>query len=151
MPALFYHLTQSRLEDTVALLLGRALGQGWRICLRGPEGPLLPRLDDWLWTRDEADFLPHGPAGGPHDAEQPVLLTTGMVLANDPRALMAVGGAEVTAEEAGRLERVWILFDGLDPPALSRARDQWRALTGAGVSAQYWSEEGGRWEKKTER
>ena len=34
--------------------------------------------------------------------------------------------------------------------ALDAARGQWRALTGAGCKAQYWSEESGRWEKKAE-
>ncbi|EKD59541.1 MAG: hypothetical protein ACD_54C01284G0003, partial [uncultured bacterium] len=27
----------------------------------------------------------------------------------------------------------------------------WTGLTGAGLAAQYWSEDGGRWEKKTEK
>jgi DNA polymerase-3 subunit chi len=30
------------------------------------------------------------------------------------------------------------------------ARVQWKALTGAGCAAQYWSEESGNWEKKAE-
>jgi DNA polymerase-3 subunit chi len=49
-----------------------------------------------------------------------------------------------------RLERVCVLFDGNDPSAVETARGQWRNLTGAGCSAQYWSEESGRWEKKAE-
>ena len=53
-------------------------------------------------------------------------------------------------EEVNRLERVCILFDGHDGMALDAARGQWRALTGAGCKAQYWSEESGRWEKKAE-
>ena len=31
------------------------------------------------------------------------------------------------------------------------ARVQWKTLTDAGCSAQYWSEESGRWEKKAEK
>jgi len=30
------------------------------------------------------------------------------------------------------------------------ARAQWRSLTGAGIAAEYWSEESGRWQKKAE-
>jgi DNA polymerase-3 subunit chi len=48
------------------------------------------------------------------------------------------------------LERVCILFDGNDGRAVEGARAQWRALTGAGCAAQYWSEASGRWEKKAE-
>ena len=63
---------------------------------------------------------------------------------------MAVDGAEVSAQEVQALERVCILFDGNDTAAVQAARDQWKALTGAGCAAQYWSEETGRWEKKAE-
>ena len=35
--------------------------------------------------------------------------------------------------------------------ALEVARGQWRGLTGAGVGAKYWAEEGGRWVMKAEK
>ena len=63
---------------------------------------------------------------------------------------MSVDGAEVTAEEVAALDRVCVLFDGNDPNALQVARGQWKALKDAGASAQYWSEESGKWEKKAE-
>ncbi|MEM1101745.1 MAG: DNA polymerase III subunit chi, partial [Pseudomonadota bacterium] len=34
--------------------------------------------------------------------------------------------------------------------AVARARVQWKALTGAGVAAQYWAQEDGRWTMKAE-
>ncbi len=61
---------------------------------------------------------------------------------------MALDGAEVSGEECQRFQRACIIFDGGDGAATARARDQWRALTGAGVTAEYWSEESGRWERK---
>jgi DNA polymerase-3 subunit chi len=64
---------------------------------------------------------------------------------------MTLDGAEVTPAEVAAAERVWILFDGRDETAVARARDQWKALTGAGTAAQYWSEESGRWQKKAEK
>lgn len=63
---------------------------------------------------------------------------------------MSVDGAEVSAEEVAALERVCILFDGNDEQAVQQAREQWKTLTDAGCSAQYWSEESGRWEKRAE-
>jgi DNA polymerase-3 subunit chi len=146
----FYHLTRSGLAETLVLLLGRALGTGWRVAVRARDPALLERLDGELWLRPEDGFLPHGLAGGPHDADQPVLLTTAASLPNGARCVMAVDGAEVSAAEATALERVCILFDGNDPAAVEAARGQWRGLTGAGVPAQYWSEQGGRWEKRAE-
>lgn len=150
MPALFYHLTHSPLEDVVTTLSTRALGQGWRIELRGRDAGRMAWLDERLWLGGDESFLPHGLAGGPHDALQPVLLTTSPQGAGR-QAVMAIDGAAVTAAEIGTHDRVWILFDGNDPQAVEHARGQWRELTGAGAKAQYWSEESGRWEKKAEK
>ena len=148
--AYFYHLTQKPLEATLPMLLGKALGAGWRVAVRGTDAARMDWLDQKLWLGPEEGFLPHGLAGGPHDAAQPVLLTVTHEAANDPQCLMTVDGAEVAPDEVKRLERVCILFDGNDPAAVDAARGQWRSLTGAGCSAQYWSEESGRWEKKAE-
>ncbi|MCT2540653.1 DNA polymerase III subunit chi [Sedimentimonas flavescens] len=150
MPALFYHVTQSPVEEVVASLLQRALGQGWRVELRGTDAARMDWYDQRLWLGGDEAFLPHGLAGGPHDDLQPVLLTTSPK-PEGMQAIMALEGAEVSVDEIAQKERVWILFDGRDQQALERARAQWRDLTGAGASAQYWSEEGGRWEKKAEK
>ncbi len=147
----FYHLTRSGLEDTVRVLLGKSLAAGWRVELRCPDADTADRLDAQLWLGPEDGFLPHGRAGGDHDARQPVLLTVaGDPPGNAPTALMAVAGAPVRADEVTTLERASILFDGHDAAAVQFARDQWRVLTQAGLSAQYWSQEAGRWEKKSE-
>ncbi|MBK1634519.1 DNA polymerase III subunit chi [Rhodovulum adriaticum] len=146
--ALFYHLTRRPLEATLPMLLEKSLAAGWRVAVRGTDAGRLDWLDERLWMGD--GFLPHGRAGGGFDADQPVLLTTAPEMPNRAACLMAVDGAEVAAAEAEALERVCILFDGNDPAAVDHARGQWRALTGAGVPAQYWSEESGRWEKKAE-
>lgn len=148
--AYFYHLTQKPLEATLPMLLGKALGAGWRVAVRGTDAARMEWLDQKLWLGPEDGFLPHGIAGGPHDAAQPVLLTIAKEAANDPQCLMTVDGADVEPDEVQALERVCVLFDGNDPAAVDVARGQWRSLTGAGCSAQYWSEESGRWEKKAE-
>ena len=150
MPALFYHVTQSALETVAETLLSRALGQGWWVELRGVTPDRMAWFDEKLWLGAEESFLPHGLAGGLHDDLQPVLLTTAPCMPGR-QALMTVEGAEVAPDEVARLERVWVLFDGRDEAALHRAREQWKALTAAGASAQYWSEQAGKWEKKAER
>ncbi len=148
--AYFYHLTQRPLEQTLPVLLAKALGAGWRVAVRGRDATRLEWLDEKLWLGAEDGFLPHGVAGGPHDAEQPILLTLGTESPNGAVCVMTVDGAEVTAQEVQALERVCILFDGNDTVAVQTARGQWKALTGAGCAAQYWSEDTGRWEKKAE-
>jgi len=145
--ALFYHLTRSPAEHLLPALLGKALAAGWRVELRAGDAQRLERLDHHLWQGD--GFLPHGMAGGSHDARQPVLLTVaGQQAGNDPACLMALDGVPITPDELTRLDRACIIFDGGDDAATARARDQWRELTGAGIEAQYWSEESGRWERK---
>ncbi len=146
--AYFYHLTQHAMEDTLTMLLGKARSAGWRVAVRGVEAARLAHLDNRLWQGD--GFLAHGVAGGAHDAAQPILLTTQTDCPNGAVCVMSIDGAPVSAEEVASMERVCILFDGMDPQALDTARGQWKALKDAGASAQYWSEESGRWEKKAE-
>lgn len=148
--AYFYHLTRSSAEHTLQVLLGKSLQAGWRVVVRGRSDGFLDRLDEMLWLRPDDGFLPHGRDGGAHDADQPVLLTTGSAMPNAAACLMSVEGADVSAEEVTALDRVCILFDGADPDALNAARGQWKILTGAGCAAQYWSEDSGKWEKKAE-
>ncbi|GGB15093.1 DNA polymerase III subunit chi [Allosediminivita pacifica] len=148
--AYFYHLTRRPLEATLPLLLERSLAAGWRVAVRGVDPARIDWLDEKLWLVADEGFLPHGVAGGKHDADQPVLLTTGAEAGNRPACVMAIDGAEVAPEEAKVLERVCILFDGHDTEAVQHARGQWKTLTAGGVPAQYWSEESGKWEKKAE-
>ncbi|MBV1868511.1 MAG: DNA polymerase III subunit chi [Marinosulfonomonas sp.] len=146
----FYHLTRTPVEITLPMLLGKARDAGWRCAVRAPDTARLNWLDEKLWLGPEDDFLPHGLAGGAHDALQPILLTTGPEAANDPACLMTLDGAAVSPEDVSAMARVCILFDGNDPAALDVARGQWKSLADAGCAAQYWSQESGSWAKKAE-
>lgn len=146
--AYFYHLTRAPLEATLRILLTKSLAQNWRVAVRGRNAALLDRLDAQLWLGPPERFLPHGRAGGPHDAAQPILLTEANTAANAPDCLISVEGAGVSPDEVAAMARVMVLFDGDDPGAVQTAREQWKALTSGGAAAQYWSEESGAWERK---
>lgn len=148
--AYFYHLTQSSVEQTLPMLLSKSRAQGWMIEVRGTDQAAMARLDQALWAGPPDAFLPHGLAGGPHDADQPILLTTQAGQMPDADCIMSVHSAEVSPQEVEASTRVCVLFDGHDGDALARARVQWKTLTAAGCSAQYWAQDGGRWEKKAE-
>jgi DNA polymerase III subunit chi len=150
MPALFYHLTRSTQDDLIHTLLTRALAQGWRVMVRGRDDAALARLDTRLWTVPEDGFLPHGLAGGPHDADQPVLLGQGDAV-NAAQGVILIDGAVATPTEANALSRLWVVFDGADDAAVTQARALWRALTEAGVAAEYWSEDSGKWIRTAEK
>jgi DNA polymerase-3 subunit chi len=147
--AMFYHLTRSGVFDTLQTLLPRAIAQGWRVMLRGTDRAVLERIDTRLWQEPEDGFLPHGLEGGPHDALQPVLMGLGPA-ANAPQAVALIDGAiPLPGEEA--CERLWVIFDGNDEGAVIGARALWTRLADSGLTLQYWSEETGRWQMKTER
>lgn len=148
--AKFYHLTRDPLEALLPLLIGKAQEIGLNVALRGTARARMEALDRQLWLHE--GFLAHGLAGGAQDADQPVLLVADMTplaaLANRPGCLIAIDGAEVAVDEARALERLCVVFDETDEAALGHARRQWRVLTGAGVEAEYWSRESGRWQCK---
>lgn len=147
---MFYHLVRLGLVETVGPIVTRALGQGWRVMVRCPDEALAHRLDEALWLPDDS-FLPHARAtGGAADARQPVLIGPGRAV-NGARGLILVAGAEVEPADLPGLDRVWVLFDGADTAATEQARGQWRALTGQGLAAQYWTDETGAWAKKSDR
>jgi DNA polymerase-3 subunit chi len=143
--AYFYHMTRTPLEETLPALLGKAREAGWRVVVRGRDAGRLKWLDERLWMGD--GFLPHGLAGGSHDADQPILLSAGSDVAE---CVVSVDGADVSPDETAGATRVMILFDGNDPDAVNVARGQWKAMSDAGVVAKYWSQETGRWALKAE-
>jgi len=149
--AYFYHLTREPLERTLPVLLGKALGAGWRCSVVGGTSARRSALDQALWLGDDTAFLPHGLEGGAHDADQPVLMCAQVNEANAPDCVMMIDGAEISPELVKSKSRVCILFDGTDEDAVNTARGQWKALTDAGCAAQYWSEETGSWVKKAEK
>ncbi len=146
---MFYHIGNLTLEETAISLAGRALARDWRVMLRGPDRAALERLDERLWLYPDDGFLPHGLEGGPYDADQPLLLGQGAAV-NGARALMLLAGVSVDPEEARRMERVWLLFEAADAAQVAAARAEWRAVTAAGLAAEYWSDEGGRWARKAQ-
>ena len=105
----FYHLTRSSLEDTLPRLLTKTLQAGERAVVLVGSPKRVDALNTHLWVYDPDGFLPHGLAGGPHDALQPVLLTTGREAPNRAQCLMAVDGAEVSAADCETVERAALI------------------------------------------
>jgi DNA polymerase III subunit chi len=144
---LFYHLTESTLEDALPGLLERSVGRGWRAVVQAGSTERRDALDGHLWTyRDEA-FLAHGLDRDPHASDQPVLLTVGDSNANNAQVRFLVDAAE--PPDLTPYERAVFLFDGHDAAQVAGARKHWAAMKAAGHDVTYWQQTPERkWERK---
>ena len=142
----FYHLERTPLDQALPELLERTLARGWRALVRSPFPERVEQLDGWLWSYREDSFLPHGTAGEPMEADQPILLTCDMGAPNRAEALFLLDGAE--PGDLGGFARCLILLDGGDEAALTAGRARWKALKAQGHPIAYWQQGERGWEKK---
>jgi DNA polymerase III subunit chi len=144
---LFYHLTESKLEDALPALLEKSVERGWRVVLQTVGEERRDLLDQHLWTYREDSFLPHGTDRGEMPGEQSVLLTVTGDNANGATVRFLVDGAE--PPDLDGYERVVFMFDGYDAAQLEGARTQWKSLKSGGHRLTYWQQSAeGRWVKK---
>ncbi|WP_349957853.1 DNA polymerase III subunit chi [Rhizobium sp. ZPR3] len=144
---LFYHLTESKLEDALPPLIDKSVERGWQVAVQMREPARRDLLDGHLWTYREDSFLPHGTDEDEMASRQPVLLTISPDNMNNATVRFFIDGAEATDVEA--YQRVVLMFDGYDQEQLERARTQWKRLKGEGHNLTYWQQtQDGRWEKK---
>ena len=150
--AYFYQLSARPLEVALPQLLEKALEKGWRIQVRSAEKQQLAYLDDMLWAKPEDGFLPHKIANVENaigdDELHPILISQKALKGRE--CLMAVLGAEITAQEVKDLTRTCVIFDGAHSEELSKARVLWKTLKNENCHAQYWAEQNGSWIKKAE-
>jgi DNA polymerase-3 subunit chi len=127
-------------------LAEKALTGGQRLLVIGAR-ERLEALDKLMWTYADHSFLPHGLAGGDHDAHQPVLLSETTEPANGAKLLLSLE-AGVPASLDG-FDRLLNLFED-GTPAHTRARADWKALADReGITRSYWQQtERGGWQKQ---
>jgi DNA polymerase-3 subunit chi len=144
---LFYHLTESTLEDALPSLLERSIGRGWRAVVQTGSEDRRDALDQHLWTFRDDSFLAHASDREAFPAEQPILLTTGDGNQNDAQIRFLVDGAE--PPDLGGYERAVFLFDGHDTTQVEAARQHWKTMKTAGHAVTYWQQTADkRWERK---
>ena len=143
---LFYHLEGQPLERVMPVLLEKTLERGWRAVVETASRERAEALDALLWTYRDESFLPHGLAGGPFDADQPVLIMAGGDNPNGAAVRFFVDRAVPQSGEG--YQRIVYMFSGHDPDAVAEAREAWKRLR-SGNEVTYWQQDGnGRWAKK---
>jgi len=144
---LFYHLTESKVEDALPPLLERSIERNWRVTVQTVDEARCEALDSHLWTFRPDSFLPHGLDSDPHPDLQPILLTAGAANQNRAGVRFVIDGAE--PPELSGYDRVVFMFDGHDDEQVQSARGHWKKLKGEGHALSYWQQNhDGRWEKK---
>ncbi len=144
---LFYHLTETRLEDALPPLLEKSLQRGWRVVVQAGSEERRDALDQYLWTYRDESFLPHATDNAQQADKQPVLLCANEGNLNSANIRFLVDGAQ-PADLAG-YERAVFMFDGHDQGQLEAARGQWRDLKAGGHELTYWQQTPDRrWERK---
>jgi len=144
---LFYHLTDSTLEEALPPLLEKSIERGWRVVIQTGSEERRDSLDAHLWAFRDDSFLAHGLETDPQAEDQPIVLTTTDGNANDATVRFVVDGAEPPPLDA--YVRGVLMFDGHDHAQVTSAREHWKRLKAEGHAVTYWQQtEGRRWERK---
>jgi DNA polymerase-3 subunit chi len=140
----FYQLGSTPLEQVIASIAQKLLGEGKRLLVVAEDQGLLGRLDRMLWGQGPTSFLPHALAGGSEDARQPILLAGQTDAPNLARNILIADGQ--WREAALTFDRAFYLFDAA---TLEGARLAWKLLAGReGVERRYWAQVDGRWKQQ---
>ncbi|MFN3765971.1 MAG: DNA polymerase III subunit chi [Aliihoeflea sp.] len=144
---LFYHLTESTLEEALPALLEKSVERGWNAVVQTGSAERRDALDAALWTFRDESFLAHAVDTEPHAPENPVLLTVTTNNANGAQIRFMVDGAE--APDLTAYERAVFMFDGHDDDQLRKARESWKRLRQESHTVTYWQQTADRrWERK---
>lgn len=144
---LFYHLTESTLEEALPPLLEKSLQRGWKVVVQVGSEERRDALDQHLWTYRDDSFLAHGTEHDNHADQQPILLMTG--LDNPNSAQIRFIGDNASPPDLSGYQRAVFMFDGHDMSQVELARMHWKAVRANGHSATYWQQTPDRrWEKK---
>jgi len=140
----FYQLGSTPLEQIIASIAQKLVGEDKRLLIVAGDEGALGRLDRMLWDQGSTSFIPHGLAGGSEDARQPILLSNATDAPNLARNILIADGE--WREAALTYERAFYLFD---VATLEGARLAWKLLAGRdGVERRYWAQVGGRWKQQ---
>ena len=149
----FYHLTASSLEQTLPSLLLRTLDADQKALVRFGTQDRQAWYDNYLWTFDDRQFVPHGPADSQFASDQPILLATDENSAkNGATFVFWVDGFRPAAYQFDAeldkwplddaVDRLCILFSGQDQDQLVLARHLYKhALSLPGLAPTYWKQD----------
>lgn len=136
---LFYHLTRSRAEQTLPVLVQKAYEKEWKIVIQTVNEEKCENIDALLWNWREDSFLPHGCQTKDKEPEQhPIWITTNNENDNNAEVRFLINGAQ--CEKYEEHKRIVRLFDGLNEEELKEARECWKKEKDMGHELTYWQQ-----------
>ena len=144
---LFYHLTQSTLEDALPGLLERSLARDWKVTIQFMSDERRDAMDSYLWVYSDDSFIGHGTERDKYPNLQPIYLTVGEENPNGSQVRFMLEGSNCS--DPDNYERLVVMFDGHDEDLLAQTREQWKTYKAKNHKLTYWQQtEDRRWEKK---
>ena len=127
----YVNLRQARasLESAAARLAAAHWAAGRRVLILAAGQAQAELLDRALWSYDQGSFLPHAQAGGPDQAEEPILIATD--LSNPNQAPVLIAATPLDQPPPGFTHFIQLLPTD-DEAGLQRCRECYRALKQAG-------------------
>ena len=140
----FYRLTRDPVERVLPAIAARVLANGDRLLVVAAPAMQRQSIDDALWTLQPASFLPHGHAGSPDAAIEPILISGTFDAAVANRATHVVLADGEWRDEALGFDRSFLMFDN---SRIDDARTLWRTLAARDdIDNRFWKQdENGRW------
>ncbi|WP_019223875.1 DNA polymerase III subunit chi [Bartonella rattaustraliani] len=147
MDILFYHLTQSTLEDILPSLVERALDRFGKVTIQCVSEEKRDMIDMRLWVYADDAFIGHGTEADQYPNFQPVFLTTGQENPNASKVRFLIEGAVCSNIDV--YQRLVVIFDGRNGEQLDFIRAQWKKYKMENYHLTYWQQTEDRgWEKQ---
>lgn len=128
----YVNLNQARVHagPAAARVAARHHRAGRRVLILAQDQGQAVELDQALWTYEQNSFLPHAVAGGPDQADEPILITTGRDNPNQATVLIAARAmSEMPLDGFEYLVQLLPMNEG---PELEACRACYKALKDAG-------------------
>lgn len=142
----FYHLTRFGLDRALPQLLMKTVEAGKRGLVVLGSDDRVAAMDNFLWSFDNASWLPHGSKSSGNADQQPIWLDIDDSNPNGASFLFLADGG--VSDKVADFERCFEVFDGNDDAAVAAARQRWKTYKDAGHDLTYWQQGENGWDKK---
>ena len=141
----FYHLKNAKIYFAVGKLIEKVIDQKERVLVRTDSQIVSEEIDEFLWSYDLSNFLPHGKLGDPNSKYNPIHITNEEDNPNNANILFIISTSKLSVAEIVKFKRTFILFSDGDLNFFEPARQIWKELGHLEINRNYWAQEKSGW------